>query len=164
MVESLPMCASGPAPAIMSCRNCATCSLLAAAVRAVVDFLREPKQALDLPLDLRGTAFQQRVWRTLCTIPAGETRTYAQLFTSYVIYCNRSGFEDGVGFWGGSRVVGPDGTIVGSVPGADETVLYHTLERSALRRARVAYPLLRDERNDVNDAETDRLRRRRARD
>jgi predicted amidohydrolase len=92
------------------------------------------------------------------------TRTYAQLFTSYVIYCNRSGFEDGVGFWGGSRVVGPDGAIVGSVPGADETVLYHTLERSALRRARVAYPLLRDERNDVNDAETDRLRRRRARD
>jgi AraC family transcriptional regulator, regulatory protein of adaptative response / methylated-DNA-[protein]-cysteine methyltransferase len=52
---------------------------LAATVRAVVDFLREPLQALDLPLDLRGTAFQQRVWRTLCTIPAGETRTYAQL-------------------------------------------------------------------------------------
>jgi AraC family transcriptional regulator, regulatory protein of adaptative response / methylated-DNA-[protein]-cysteine methyltransferase len=52
---------------------------LAATVRAVVDFLREPKQALDLPLDLRGTAFQQRVWQTLCTIPAGETRTYAQL-------------------------------------------------------------------------------------
>jgi AraC family transcriptional regulator of adaptative response/methylated-DNA-[protein]-cysteine methyltransferase len=52
---------------------------LAATVQAVVDFLREPKQALDLPLDLRGTAFQQRVWRTLCSIPAGETRTYAQL-------------------------------------------------------------------------------------
>lgn len=52
---------------------------LAGTVRAVVDFLREPKQALDLPLDLRGTAFQQRVWRTLCTIPAGETRSYAQL-------------------------------------------------------------------------------------
>jgi AraC family transcriptional regulator of adaptative response/methylated-DNA-[protein]-cysteine methyltransferase len=52
---------------------------LAGTVRTVVDFLREPKQALDLPLDLRGTAFQQRVWRTLCTIPAGETRTYAQL-------------------------------------------------------------------------------------
>jgi predicted amidohydrolase len=92
------------------------------------------------------------------------TRTYAQLFTSYVIYCNRSGFEDGVGFWGGSRVVGPDGSVIGSIPGADEAVLFHTLERSALRRARVAYPLLRDERNDVNDAETDRLRRRHARD
>ena len=52
---------------------------LADTVRSVIDFLAEPKQALDLPLDLRGTAFQQRVWRTLCTIPAGETRTYAQL-------------------------------------------------------------------------------------
>ena len=52
---------------------------LAGTVRAVLDFLREPKQALDLPLDLRGTAFQQRVWRTLCSIPAGQTRTYAQL-------------------------------------------------------------------------------------
>ena len=41
---------------------------LAETVRAVVAFLHEPKQALDLPLDLRGTAFQQRVWRTLCTI------------------------------------------------------------------------------------------------
>lgn len=52
---------------------------LAGTVQAVLDFLREPKQALDLPLDLRGTAFQQRVWRTLCGIPAGETRSYAQL-------------------------------------------------------------------------------------
>jgi len=92
------------------------------------------------------------------------TRTYAQLFTSYVIYCNRTGFEDGVGFWGGSRMVGPVGTVIGALPGADETVLFHTLERSAIRRARVTYPLLRDERNDVNDAETDRLRRRHARD
>ena len=52
---------------------------LAGTVKAVLDFLEEPKQALDLPLDLRGTVFQQRVWRTLCQIPPGETRTYAQL-------------------------------------------------------------------------------------
>ena len=52
---------------------------LAATLRTVLAFLAEPKQALDLPLDLRGTAFQQRVWRTLCRIPAGETRTYGEL-------------------------------------------------------------------------------------
>jgi AraC family transcriptional regulator of adaptative response/methylated-DNA-[protein]-cysteine methyltransferase len=52
---------------------------LADAVRAVLAFLEEPKQSLDLPLDLRGTAFQQRVWRTLCRIPAGETRTYGEV-------------------------------------------------------------------------------------
>jgi predicted amidohydrolase len=91
------------------------------------------------------------------------TRTYAQLLTTYVLYCNRSGFEDGVGFWGGSRVVDPAGSVVAEVRGAQESVLFHSLERSALRRARVAYPLLRDERNDVNDAETDRLRRRHTR-
>jgi predicted amidohydrolase len=91
------------------------------------------------------------------------TRTYAQLFTTYVVYCNRSGFEDGVGFWGGSRVVDPVGTVVAEVHGSQEAVLFHSLERSAVRRARVAYPLLRDERNDVNDAETDRLRRRHTR-
>jgi AraC family transcriptional regulator of adaptative response/methylated-DNA-[protein]-cysteine methyltransferase len=52
---------------------------LAATVRAVLAFLDEPRQALALPLDLRGTLFQQRVWQALCRIPAGETRTYAQL-------------------------------------------------------------------------------------
>ncbi len=36
-------------------------------------------QALDLPLDIRGTAFQQRVWQALRAIPAGETRSYAEV-------------------------------------------------------------------------------------
>ena len=52
---------------------------LAKTVRAVLAFIAEPKQALALPLDLRGTAFQQRVWQALCRIPAGETRSYAEL-------------------------------------------------------------------------------------
>lgn len=52
---------------------------LAAALRAVLDFLDEPREALALPLDLRGTAFQVRVWQALCRIPPGETRSYAQL-------------------------------------------------------------------------------------
>jgi AraC family transcriptional regulator, regulatory protein of adaptative response / methylated-DNA-[protein]-cysteine methyltransferase len=52
---------------------------LRATVDAVLAFLEEPKQALDLPLDLRGTAFQQRVWRTLCQIPPGTTRTYGEV-------------------------------------------------------------------------------------
>ncbi|NKC34346.1 bifunctional DNA-binding transcriptional regulator/O6-methylguanine-DNA methyltransferase Ada [Falsiroseomonas selenitidurans] len=52
---------------------------LAEAVRAVVGFLAEPAAALALPLDLRGTAFQRRVWEALTRIPLGETRTYAGL-------------------------------------------------------------------------------------
>jgi AraC family transcriptional regulator of adaptative response/methylated-DNA-[protein]-cysteine methyltransferase len=52
---------------------------LADTIRAVVAFLDEPKAALALPLDLRGTAFQRRVWEALQAIPFGETRTYGQM-------------------------------------------------------------------------------------
>lgn len=52
---------------------------LAEAVRQVVAFLEEPKAALALPLDLRGTAFQRRVWEALQAIPFGETRTYGEM-------------------------------------------------------------------------------------
>jgi AraC family transcriptional regulator of adaptative response/methylated-DNA-[protein]-cysteine methyltransferase len=52
---------------------------LAETVRQVVAFLEEPKAALALPLDLRGTAFQRRVWEALQAIPFGETRTYGQM-------------------------------------------------------------------------------------
>ncbi len=55
---------------------------LAGTVRSVLSFLNEPRLALDLPLDLRGTAFQQRVWRALRQIPPGETRTYGQVAAS----------------------------------------------------------------------------------
>lgn len=52
---------------------------LADTIRAVVAFVAEPRAALDLPLDLRGTAFQKRVWEALRAIPLGETRTYSGL-------------------------------------------------------------------------------------
>jgi AraC family transcriptional regulator of adaptative response/methylated-DNA-[protein]-cysteine methyltransferase len=52
---------------------------LADSVRQVVGFIAEPKAALDLPLDLRGTAFQRQVWEALRGIPLGETRTYSGL-------------------------------------------------------------------------------------
>ncbi|WP_149536907.1 bifunctional DNA-binding transcriptional regulator/O6-methylguanine-DNA methyltransferase Ada [Siccirubricoccus phaeus] len=55
---------------------------LAEAVREVVAFLEEPKAALALPLDLRGTAFQRRVWEALQAIPFGETRTYSDVAQS----------------------------------------------------------------------------------
>jgi len=50
---------------------------LEAAVRAVVQHLQEPRSAFALPLDLRATAFQQRVWHALQKIPTGETRSYS---------------------------------------------------------------------------------------
>ncbi len=50
-----------------------------ARVARVVAMVERPAQSLDLPLDIRGTAFQQRVWQALRAIPAGETLSYAGL-------------------------------------------------------------------------------------
>ena len=45
----------------------------------VVGFIEAPSLGLDLPLDVRGTAFQQRVWQALRAIPAGATASYAAI-------------------------------------------------------------------------------------
>ena len=55
---------------------------LAEQVREVVAFIAEPRAALDLPLDLRGTAFQRQVWENLQRIPFGTTTTYSGLAAS----------------------------------------------------------------------------------
>lgn len=51
----------------------------AALVAQVVGFVEAPALGLDLPLDVRGTAFQQRVWQALREIPVGATVSYAEI-------------------------------------------------------------------------------------
>jgi AraC family transcriptional regulator of adaptative response/methylated-DNA-[protein]-cysteine methyltransferase len=48
-------------------------------VARVVGLVEAPAHGLDLPLDVRGTAFQQRVWLALREIPAGQTQTYSSI-------------------------------------------------------------------------------------
>jgi AraC family transcriptional regulator, regulatory protein of adaptative response / methylated-DNA-[protein]-cysteine methyltransferase len=48
-------------------------------VARVVGFVEAPRIGLDLPLDVRGTAFQERVWKALQEIPAGVTVSYAEI-------------------------------------------------------------------------------------
>ena len=48
-------------------------------VAKVVGFVEAPARGLDLPLDVRGTAFQQRVWQALQKIPAGSTASYTEI-------------------------------------------------------------------------------------
>jgi AraC family transcriptional regulator of adaptative response/methylated-DNA-[protein]-cysteine methyltransferase len=45
----------------------------------IVRFITAPEQNLDLPLDIRGTAFQARVWRALQKIPLGKTASYTEI-------------------------------------------------------------------------------------
>jgi methylated-DNA-[protein]-cysteine S-methyltransferase/AraC family transcriptional regulator of adaptative response/methylated-DNA-[protein]-cysteine methyltransferase len=48
-------------------------------LKKILRFIEAPAEGLDLPLDIRGTPFQQRVWDVLLGIPAGRTITYAAL-------------------------------------------------------------------------------------
>src|SRR5436190_1720023 len=47
--------------------------------RGILEFLRGDAQLAKVPVDIRGTVFQRKVWAELCRIPRGETRTYAQI-------------------------------------------------------------------------------------
>jgi AraC family transcriptional regulator of adaptative response/methylated-DNA-[protein]-cysteine methyltransferase len=51
-------------------------------VAKVIGLIEAPSVGLDLPLDIRGTAFQQRVWKALQQIPVGSTASYADIAKS----------------------------------------------------------------------------------
>jgi predicted amidohydrolase len=76
-------------------------------------------------------------------------RTYAQFLTTFFLYCNRVGYEDGANFWGGSMAIGPNGDIIAKYDDADEALVVATLDLGELRRQRLANPLLRDERVEL---------------
>ncbi len=48
-------------------------------IAQVISYIEEPGQGLGLPLDIRGTSFQQRVWQALREIPPGQTRNYTDI-------------------------------------------------------------------------------------
>ncbi|HUT16247.1 MAG TPA: nitrilase-related carbon-nitrogen hydrolase [Anaerolineae bacterium] len=84
---------------------------------------------------------------------------YATFLTNFVLHCNRVGFEDGLNFWGGSTVFGPEGNLEAQAPYFEETLLTATLDLGALRRVRIRLPLLRDERPGVLQKALDRIGR-----
>ncbi|MGH7109609.1 MAG: bifunctional DNA-binding transcriptional regulator/O6-methylguanine-DNA methyltransferase Ada [Stellaceae bacterium] len=58
---------------------CAEDAVLRAWAERIVRFITRPEADLDLPLDIRGTAFEARVWRALRKIPLGQTASYAEI-------------------------------------------------------------------------------------
>lgn len=54
-------------------------SQLPESLQVVLQYLEGQQPHIELPLDIRGTAFQQRVWQELRAIPVGETRSYSQI-------------------------------------------------------------------------------------
>jgi len=87
-------------------------------------------------------------------------RTYAELMTTFVFYSNRVGVEDGIAFWGGSRVLAPDGSLVADAPLFEETLLVTEIDTDALRRARLKLPTLRDEQSELVRHELGRIAKR----
>jgi AraC family transcriptional regulator, regulatory protein of adaptative response / methylated-DNA-[protein]-cysteine methyltransferase len=110
-----------------------------ALVARVVGFIETPGIGLDLPLDVRGTAFQQRVWQALQEIPVGETVSYAEI-------ARRIGLPKAVRAVAGAcaannlavaipchRVVRNDGSLSGYAWGVERKRVL--LDREALRNA-----------------------------
>ena len=86
-------------------------------------------------------------------------RVQAQLQTAYMVYVNRVGCEDGLTFGGGSMVFDPFGRLVAELPALEEGLVTVELQDEVLRRARTAYPLLRDENLELVRRELERIRR-----
>jgi predicted amidohydrolase len=89
-------------------------------------------------------------WRTLM-------RTYAQLTTSFVVFCNRVGVDESISFWGGSEVISPSGEALFSAPLFDEGLFFVDVSLEEIRRARIGLPLLRDERLEWQARELGRV-------
>lgn len=108
---------------------------------------------------LRGIVDQQsqddnaRYWEMI-------NRTYAETYSLFMIYGNRCGFEDGVGFWGGSEIVDPFGERIAKAKYYEEDYIVTDVAFQAVRRKRTMSPLLRDEDMDLTINELMRIRER----
>ncbi len=83
--------------------------------------------------------------------------TYALLGTVGIAFCNRVGNEEGLTFWGGSRLLAPDGGVLAEGPLYEEALVVGTLESDDLRMQRYQLPLLADERLELVRRELDRI-------
>jgi predicted amidohydrolase len=83
-----------------------------------------------------------RMWELM-----GEAVSH--FFQSFVIYCNRVGFEDGKSFAGGSFIYRPGGELIAKSPQVDEDFLIKDIDLEEIRRYRINRPYLRDEKPEI---------------
>lgn len=89
-------------------------------------------------------------------------RVTAESYGVHLIYANRVGFEDGIGFWGGSEILGPAGEMLARAAYYETDMIAAEVSRAAVRRRRIVAPMLRDEDIDLTINELLRIRDRRA--
>jgi predicted amidohydrolase len=86
---------------------------------------------------------------------------YAETLGATVVFAHRVGFEDGLCFWGGSMIVGPNAEVLARAPYFDESLLVVEFDLADLRRQRLLAPLGRDEQLLLFIEELERIKRRR---
>jgi predicted amidohydrolase len=65
-----------------------------------------------------------------------QHRAYARLLSTYIVFANRVGVEDGINFWGGSQVVAPNGEAVVTAKLFEEDLIVAHVDENEIRRAR----------------------------
>lgn len=124
----------------LECLDFEETALLRQAKRELIEYAEGKRIHFDLPLTVRGTEFQKKVWDALCTIPYGETKTYRQI-------AEQVGSPRGYRAVGMAnhrnpigviipchRVVGSDGTLTGYAEGLDKKRALLELEQRGLER------------------------------
>jgi predicted amidohydrolase len=84
-------------------------------------------------------------------------KAYASLFTTYVAHTNKTGFEDGISFWGGATLYDPNGDLVVQGPYHEEALTIAEIDLEQIHRTRARMPLLRDERTNLMQRELARI-------
>lgn len=103
----------------------------------------------------RGLATEQKIGSARWVEHINQA--YASMFTNFVLHTNRTGFEDGVTFYGGSTIYDPEGNLLGQGAYYEEALVTAKLDLNDIRRARIRLPLLRDERVGLTRRELNRI-------
>tara|TARA_Y100000588_G_C14262546_1_gene928275 strand:+ start:2129 stop:2989 length:861 start_codon:yes stop_codon:yes gene_type:complete len=92
----------------------------------------------------------ERSWESILT-------TYSITYNQFVVFSNRIGYEDGVNFWGGSRIVSPEGKTIKKAPRSSSSIYSVEIDSKDIRRSRIASPTYRDEKTLLFQKEFNRI-------
>jgi NAD+ synthase (glutamine-hydrolysing) len=127
---------------LMVCRDFLSCGAGYALFAGRADFIIVISAAPGRGMTAENAFVTSRMWELM-----GEAISYFS--TSFVIYCNRVGFEDGKAFAGGSFIFGPDGRRLVKAPEAEEKLVAADLRLEDIRSARKKWTFMRDDRPEV---------------
>lgn len=137
--------------AILICEDAWHPSLAFLASQDGADFLIIPSSS-----PYRGTGKSksklaiERSWESILT-------TYSITYNQFVVFSNRVGYEDGVNFWGGSRIISPEGETLQKAPRSQSSIYSAEIDSRDIRRSRIASPTFRDEKTLLFQREFSRI-------